>query len=154
MRRFLPACLIMMTGVAFAQDASTAKFKSVYAARDAKLSTDPRAPFWRGALPVYAEMDTHGHVVPGYRTEVRSRWTTDSLYLLFVCPYEELNLKPSPDTLGEANKLWNWDVAEIFLGTDFENIRRYKEFEVSPQGEWMDLDVDLALPNHEVGWTW
>jgi hypothetical protein len=85
---------------------------------------------------------------------VRSRWTSDSLYVLFVCPYEELNLKPSPDTVAETNKLWNWDVAEIFLGTDFENIRRYKEFEVSPQGEWIDLDVNLALPNHEVGWTW
>jgi len=145
---------MVMSGVAFAQDASKAVFKSVYAPKDTKLSTDPRAPFWRGALPIYAEMDTHGRIVPGYRTEVRSRWTSDSLYVLFACPYEELNLKPSPDTLAETNKLWNWDVAEIFLGTDFENIRRYKEFEVSPQGEWIDLDVNLALPNHEVGWTW
>jgi len=118
------------------------------------LDTNPHSAFWRGALPVYAEVDAHGKAVPRYRTEVRSRWTKENLYLLYVCPYEELYLKPAPTTATETNKLWNWDVAELFIGSDFQNIRRYKEFEVSPQGEWIDLDIDLDLPNHEVGWTW
>jgi hypothetical protein len=47
-----------------------------------------------------------------------------------------------------------WDVAEVFIGADFKNIRRYKEFELSPQGEWLDLDIDLSKPHHEEGWTW
>ena len=89
-----------------------------------------------------------------YRTEVRSRWTSANLYLLFICPYQELHLKPSPDTVRETNELWNWDVAELFIGSDFRDIRRYKEFEISPQGEWIDLDINLALPHHETGWTW
>lgn len=42
----------------------------------------------------------------------------------------------------------------MFIGSDFQNIRRYREFEVSPQGEWVDLDIDLAKPHHEEGWTW
>jgi len=25
---------------------------------------------------------------------------------------------------------------------------------MSPQGEWIDLDIDLAKPHHEDGWTW
>jgi hypothetical protein len=54
----------------------------------------------------------------------------------------------------ETNELWNWDVAELFIGSDFHNIRRYKEFEISPQREWIDLDVNLDLPDHTVGWTW
>ena len=29
-----------------------------------------------------------------------------------------------------------------------------REFEVSPQGEWIDLDIDLANPHHEDGWVW
>ena len=45
-------------------------------------------------------------------------------------------------------------MAEVFLGTDFKNIRQYKEFEISPQGEWIDLDIDLTKPHHEDGWTW
>jgi hypothetical protein len=63
-------------------------------------------------------------------------------------------LNPAPDTVHETNQLWNWDVAEVFIGSDFKNIKRYKEFEVSPQGEWIDLDIDLDKPHHEDGWVW
>jgi hypothetical protein len=154
MNWFVAACLLVLGGTGYAQDMSSGAFKSVYAAREVSLETDPGSAFWQGAVPVYAEVDTHGKLVPNHRTEVRSRWTKDNLYLLFVCPYEELHLKPSPNTLTETNELWNWDVAELFIGSDFQNIRRYKEFEVSPQGEWVDLDIDLASPHHEDGWTW
>jgi hypothetical protein len=74
--------------------------------------------------------------------------------LLFTCPYEVLCLKPDPDTSRETNKLWQWDVAEVFVCPESDKIRRYKEFEVSPQGEWVDLDVDLDSANHEDGWVW
>lgn len=154
MNWFVATCLLVMTGGAYAQDAGSTAFKSVYATQDVSLEANPRSAFWRGAMPVYAEVDGHGKPVPKYRTEVRSRWTKENLYLLYICPYEELYLKPSPDTVAETNGLWNWDVAELFIGSDFQNIRRYKEFEVSPQGEWIDLDINLALPHHEVGWTW
>ena len=147
-------CLLAMTGIAQGQSADSGAFRSIYAAKDVSLDTNPRSPFWRGAAPVYAEMDTQGKIIPGYRTEVRSRWTKGSLYLLYTCPYEELYLNPSPVTTAETNELWNWDVAEIFIGSDFKNIRRYKEFEVSPQAEWVDLDINLDLPDHTVGWTW
>jgi hypothetical protein len=92
--------------------------------------------------------------VPRYRTEVRTRWTKNNIYFLFVCPYQQLYLKPSPTPQQETNQLWNWDVAEVFLGSDFKDIQRYKEFEVSPQAEWIDLDIDLHKPHHEEGWTW
>jgi len=145
---------LSMAGAASAQNTVSATFKSVQAARDIPLDTNPMSAFWRGALPVYAEADKYGKPVPNHRTEVRSRWTEGNLYLLYICPYEELYLKPAPDAVGETYELWNWDVAELFIGSDFENIRRYKEFEVSPQAEWIDLDVNLALPHHEVGWVW
>jgi hypothetical protein len=45
-------------------------------------------------------------------------------------------------------------VAEVFIGSNFENIRRYREFEISPQGEWTDLDINLDAPHHEDGWVW
>ncbi|HTS63136.1 MAG TPA: carbohydrate-binding family 9-like protein [Candidatus Acidoferrales bacterium] len=124
------------------------------AERDVSADTDPNSPFWRGAPAVVAASDSYGREVPGHRTEVRSRWTGSSLYFLFTCPYEQLHLKPAPETVKETNQLWKWDVAEVFVGSDFQNIRRYKEFEVSPQGEWVDLDIDLDQPHHEDGWTW
>jgi hypothetical protein len=154
MNRFFAAFLLLMPIMPFATAQDSRTFKSVEASRDVALETDPGSAFWRIALPVYATLDSRGRSVPGHRTEIRSRWTKDNLYFLFVCPYEELNLKPAPDTVGETNQLWNWDVAEVFIGSDFKNIRRYKEFELSPQGEWVDLDINLDSPRHEDGWIW
>lgn len=128
--------------------------QSKYATAEVAPDTDPNSEFWREAPAVIADRDSFGKVVPGHRTEIRSRWTDNDLYFLFICPYEHLNLKPDPRTDIETNKLWEWDVAEAFIGSDFKNIRRYKEFEVSPQGEWVDLDIDLTKPHHEGGWTW
>jgi hypothetical protein len=154
MKSLLAVGVVLMAGTGYAQQMAPETFRSIYSSKDVTLSTDPRTAFWRGAAPVIADRDTEGQVVVNHRTEIRSRWTNDSLYLLFVCPYEELYLKPNPNIKEETYELWNWDVAEVFLGSNFKDIRRYKEFEISPQGEWIDLDVDLSLPHHEVGWTW
>ncbi|HTT23417.1 MAG TPA: carbohydrate-binding family 9-like protein [Candidatus Sulfotelmatobacter sp.] len=128
--------------------------RSKWAASDPHLDTYPASAFWRNSEAVYIEKDAHGNSEPKYRTEIRTRWTKQNLYILFVCPFEELNLKPNPKTADETNELWNWDVAEAFIGVDFKNIQRYKEFELSPQGEWVDLDIDLDQPQNEDGWKW
>jgi Carbohydrate family 9 binding domain-like len=128
--------------------------ESSKAERDQPLTVDPASPFWRGAHPVFLEKDKLGKLEPAFRTEVRTRWTDHNLFFLFICPFEELSLKPAPSAQQETNELWNWDVAEVFIGSDFDHIDRYKEFEVSPQGEWVDLDIDLHKPHHEEGWVW
>lgn len=140
--------------MSFSNPSHGATFHSIRADLEVPLNTSPQHDFWRGADPIFIEDDNFGHPVPWLRTEVRSRWTDDNLYLLFQCPYRKLYLKPSPDTETETYGLWDWDVAEIFVGFDFQNIRNYKEFEVSPQGEWVDLDINLNDPHPESGWTW
>jgi hypothetical protein len=125
-----------------------------YASHDSRPDTDPNSSFWRGAPAVFAAKDAFGKAVPGHRTEIRAQWSLHDLYFLFICPYQELNLKPDPTTTAETNELWNWDVAEVFVGSDFGNIRKYKEFEISPQGEWVDLDIDLDKPHPADGWLW
>src|SRR5262249_49787435 len=122
--------------------------------KDVALNLDPTSAFWRESRVIHVQQDRMGKITPKFRAEVRTRWTKDNLYFLFECPYEELYLKPDPKTKEETNKLWEWDVAEAFIGSDFNNIRRYKEFEVSPQAEWVDLDIDLTKPHHEEGWKW
>jgi len=119
---------------------------SSFADNDPVSDTDPHSTFWQSAPHIVMNHDTHGKQVPGYRTEVRSRWTPENLYFLFSCPYEELHLRPSPSLASKTNGLWNWDVAEAFMGSLNDPIHRYKEFELSPQGEWLDLDIDLTKP--------
>jgi hypothetical protein len=152
-RRVLIAAGILLAS-AFCAAQSTAVFASIYAEHVGTLTTDPKNQFWRDAQPIYAEVDGDGHALPEYRTEVRSRWTKTDIYFLFVCPYNQLYLKPKPDAEHETYELWNWNVAEAFIGTDFKDIHRYKEFEVSPRNEWIDLDIDLHKPHHENGWVW
>jgi hypothetical protein len=144
--------LLAIAGTTWAAGAGQAESKR--APRDVESDVDPGSAFWRGAPAIFLENDRSGVPVPGHKSEIRSRWTAQNLYFLFVCPYEELNLKPNPNTSEETNQLWNWDVAETFIGSDFDHIRRYKEFEISPQGEWVDLDINLEAPRHEDGWTW
>ena len=122
---------------------ASSKIESRRASYDVSADTNPNSTFWRGIPAISADRDTNGDKVSGYGMEVRSRWTPENLYFLFICPYTQLYLKPQPKTDVETNYLWNWDVAETFIGSDFRNIRKYKEFEVSPQGEWVDLDIDL-----------
>jgi hypothetical protein len=130
------------------------KATSIRAQVDVELETNPSSTFWSHASPIYAEVDPNGRKLPDYRTEIRSRWTAKYLYFFFVCPYKELYLKPNPDPQHETFQLWNWNVAEVFIGADFKDIERYKEFEISPHNEWIDLDIDLHNPHHEQGWTW
>ncbi len=147
--------LAMILGCFGATAATDGVIDSVYSAsEESSLSADPRSSFWRHVPPSVAENDAMGQPAPGHRTEIRSRWTEKNLYFLFVSNYEQLNLKPNPVTASETNQLWNWDVAEVFIGSDFDHIKRYKEFEVSPQGEWVDLDIDRDRPRPEDGWLW
>ena len=147
-------CLLPMLACGVAPAANRAVMECVMAEQDAPLELEPANSFWQGARPVYMEKDGFGKTVANYRTEVRTRWTKNNIYFLFICPYEELFLKPSPHPEKETYKLWDWDVAEVFIGSDFSNIKHYKEFEMSPQAEWIDLDIDLSKPHHEEGWTW
>jgi len=140
----LPSLLAAQTGVILSRKAPA----------DVKMSANPDSSVWRPVKGIITEADYTGAHLANHRTEVRSRWTQGHLYLLFVCQYEKLNLKPDPSTAAETPRLWNWDVAEAFIGSDFSDITRYKEFQVSPQGEYVDLDIDRSGQNRSGGAGW
>jgi hypothetical protein len=129
-------------------------FESAFAVKDFDLHTNPNAPEWAQAPRVVVDRDYFGQPTGAPPTEVRSRWTAQHLYLLYINQFDTLNLKPDPSPAAETPRLWNWDVAEAFIGSDFERIGRYKEFQVSPQGEWVDLDIDRDNPQGQQGMKW
>jgi hypothetical protein len=128
--------------------------ESMFAAKDWDPAADPASPEWTGIKGVEATKGFFGEDVILPNTQIRSRWTEKNLYLLFSCPYQKLHLKPDPDTTSKTNELWNWDVAEAFIGSDYLKISRYKEFQVSPQGEFVDLDIDLSDQKAKKGIEW
>jgi PQQ-dependent dehydrogenase (methanol/ethanol family) len=131
----------------------TANFEAPHAAGDPPLNVDPGSPVWRNAGTGYISKDCSKEIdYPSLRTEVRSFWTDTHLYLLFICPYRELNLWLPAMGGGPRDKLWDRDVVEMFLGDDWKNIRHYREFEIAPTGDWIDLAIDLDHQNYNKDW--
>src|SRR5580704_4334458 len=71
-------------------------------ASDFELTANPDAPQWKGVAGVSAGHNYLNEPIAGAPTEFRSRWTDTTLYLLFICPYDELHLKSDPKTNEET----------------------------------------------------
>ncbi|MEW6742276.1 MAG: amidohydrolase family protein [Planctomycetota bacterium] len=108
-------------------------------------------PAWQEAPPLrleYAALDATAR--PEMSTEVRLLWTQESLYLRFVCPYTLLTVF-SPPKAGEREGLWERDVVEAFVGAHPARPGCYLEFEVAPNGEQLDLAIDI--PHKDLAWS-
>ena len=122
----------------------TASLSIPYVPGEPALGTDPTAVPWKNAGTARMVNDCSRTVdYPDLDTEVRGFWTDRSLYLLFACPYRSLNRFPPGPNGGDRDKLWDRDVVEVFLGDDWKNIRHYREYEIAPTGERVDLAIDL-----------
>lgn len=130
----------------------TASFAIHYLAGSPDLDADPSSPLWTSTARAAILKDcTHVVDYPDLNSTVRGFWTDKDLYLLFECPYKELNLFLPAMGGGPRNKLWDRDVVEMFLGDDWKNIRHYREFEIAPTGDWVDLAINLddKSDNHQ-----
>ncbi len=78
---------------------------------------------------------------PDRATEVQLLWTPDTLFLRFHARYRNITVFPDAREDGWRDELWNRDVVEAFLQPDSRDPWKYKEFEVSPNGYWLDLDI-------------
>ena len=130
-----------------------ADFSIPHMAQAPKLNTDPNSVTWSHAASTWIEKDcTHQIDYPKLKTEVRGFWTGSDLYLLFICPYHDLNLWLPADNGKDRLKLWDRDVVEFFLGDDWTDIKRYREFEIAPTGDWVDLAIDLNKESYNANW--
>ena len=97
---------------------------------------------WKQASAVTFCQDWQGqNPDPERQTTVRVLWSAQILYLRYECRYRELYVFADSDPNGRRDHLWDRDVAEAFLQPDPSKPRYYKEFEVSPNGFWIDLNI-------------
>jgi hypothetical protein len=135
-------------------DAPGATFSVPHVSQAPDLNTDPKSPTWEHASSTWIVKDcSHQIDYPKLKTEVRGFWTDSELYLLFICPYTELNLWLPADNSQDRLKLWDRDVVEFFLGDSWTNINRYREFEIAPTGDWVDLDIDYSRDSYDAKWN-
>lgn len=98
---------------------------------------------WERAEPVHFSSDWQGrNSDSALTTEVRVLWSPGILHIRFLCHYRELFIFEDSDPNGRRDHLWDRDVAEAFLQPpDAPGAKFYKEFEVAPNGMWIDLDI-------------
>jgi alpha-galactosidase len=106
------------------------------------LDAQHPAPEWKLAAAVSFDQDWQGKKHdPQLETKVRVLWSAANLYLRFDCQYREIYVFDDSDPNGRRNELWDRDVAEVFLQPDPSRLHFYREFEVAPNGMWIDLDI-------------
>jgi len=123
----------------------TADQQTAIAAR-MKETTDaegfPEPYSWEAAGSLRFQADWRGkNADPERETEVRLLWTRETLYLRFQAKYRVITVFADAEPNGRRDQLWDRDVAEVFLQPNESDRRRYKEFEIGPNGMWVDLDI-------------
>ena len=102
----------------------------------------PRPMEWRRAETLRFDADWRGeNTDPGRATQVQLLWNPEWLFLKFQAKFRVITVFPDAEPSGRRDQLWDRDVAEVFLQPDPTHLRHYKEFEVSPNGFWIDLDI-------------
>lgn len=121
---------------------SKASITARLASSPIKLDASNPDPQWRAAEPIHFSADWQGqNADTGLDTEVHALWLPEMLYLRFACRYRGLFVFEDSDRNGRRDHLWERDVAEAFLQPPPAVGKNYKEFEVAPNGMWIDLEI-------------
>ncbi len=111
---------------------------------------------WKAADEICVDTYWSGERAPaGRHFRARLLWSDTSLYVRFEANQAEPAIVSIPPNLtSKTLGLWDRDVCEIFVAPDAAEPQRYFEFEIAPNGEWIDLAV-LQLPDRrETDWDY
>lgn len=102
----------------------------------------PESAAWRSVAAIQFDCDWQGkNPDPQRATEVRLLWSQTALYVSFLACFRSITVFADAESNGRRDQLWDRDVAEIFLQPAGLDARHYLEFEVSPNGFWIDLGI-------------
>src|SRR5215467_6910679 len=162
----LSACLIAVATFAasFARQAASAPEQAYSSSvqAEAKHSSvdfvpdgDLTKPSWKHAKWLEFDNDSSGKShYPEAATRVASLWTETHIYFAYSCRYDSLNTYEGEDPKPERWQLWERDVVEVFLNPQPERENHYFEFEVAPNNQWIDLEIDKTKdPFNDASWN-
>jgi hypothetical protein len=98
---------------------------------------------WKKAAEVLIDKYWSGEAAPrGRHFMAKLLWSKTALYVRFEANQTEpLVISEKPNLKTKTRGLWERDVCEIFLAPNREEPRKYFEFEIAPNGEWIDLGI-------------
>ncbi len=133
---------------------SNSRIQSKRSARDFVPDGDLSKNEWKEAEWVRFDHDMSGKKhFPEAETAVAALWTDAYVYFAFHAMYTSLNIFEGEDTTKERWELWTRDVVEVFVNPEPERVNHYYEFEVAPNNQWIDLEIDKDKdPFNDAGW--
>src|SRR5882762_5949216 len=134
---------------------SDARFSVKRSTVDVAPDGDLSKTFWKNSDFVDFDQDAWGKShYPEVSTRVKSLWTDSYIYFAFLGRYDSLNTYGDEDPGPERWQLWNRDVVEVFLNPQPERVQHYYEFEVAPNNQWIDLEIDKTKdPFNSASWN-
>lgn len=119
------------------------------------VKADWGTEFWRGAQWQAISTQWNGEAVgPPWETSFATRWTKDFLHFGFDCRFQKLTMSDRPQVQTRTHDLWDKeDVVEIFISPDLRRPNCYKEFELSPSAQWIEIDVDRDRDLKDFHWV-
>jgi len=118
-------------------------------------NADLTKPVWKHAKWLEFDNDASGQShYPEAATRVASLWTETHIYFAFSARYDSLNIYEGEDPKSERWQLWDRDVVEVFLNPQPDHVNHYFEFEVAPNNQWIDLEIDKTKdPFNDASWN-
>lgn len=103
-------------------------------------------PAWKSASLTKITTYWSGETAPkGRHFEARLLWSDAALYVRFSASQSEpLVMSEKADITKKMLGLWDRDVCEIFIAPDASQRNKYFEFEIAPNGEWIDLSIETS----------
>jgi len=103
-------------------------------------------PAWKHASQTEITSYWSGETAPkGRHFEAMVLWSDAALYVKFSASQSEpLVVSEKADVTKKIVGLWDRDVCEIFIAPDASQRNKYFEFEIAPNGEWIDLGIEIS----------
>ncbi|MFM9904666.1 MAG: carbohydrate-binding family 9-like protein [Pyrinomonadaceae bacterium] len=115
-----------------------------------------RASIWEKARDILISKYWSGAGAPATRHfKARLLWSDTALYVRFEAAQSEpLVVSEKADVKMKIRGLWDRDVCEIFIAPDKKKRNKYFEFEIAPNGEWIDLGIEVTPDERVTDWDY
>ncbi len=106
---------------------------------------------WQKAEKILIQKYWSGENAPvGRYATAKLLWSRTALYIRFKAnQIEPLIISKTPNLKTKTIGLWDRDVCEIFVAPNPKKSHNYYEFEIAPNGEWIDLAIHLLPDKRE-----
>lgn len=140
----------MLISYSNAQSKMTNKTKIAFTKEDFSIN-ELENKNWDKAENVVIDKYWSGENAPESRqVKTKLLWSDTAIYVQFEANQSEsLIVSENANLKTKTKGLWDRDVCEIFLAPNETEFHKYYEFEVAPNGEWIDLEIHQK-PNERI----